>query len=103
MGNTPRLYIAKSAQPVGLNHRAMKHSSAFFRGVPVAALAAAATMAVVTLDLRLIAVSSFAVNYWWVGNVGAAVGVRSAWLDLQRILFSTGAACGSVLTVWLLR
>lgn len=77
---------------------------AFLRGLPVAILAAAATMAVISKDLRLVGVSAFAVNWYWVGSVSAAAsGVRVGWLDGQRICFSWGASLGSMLIVWLLR
>lgn len=78
-------------------------TAAFFRGLPIAALAAASTLAVVSGDLRLVFASSFAVNYWWVGNTVATNGGRVGWFDCQRIIFSLGGACGSVLMVWLLR
>lgn len=60
-------------------------------------------MAVISKDLRLVGVSSFAVNWYWVGSVSAANGGRVAWLDGQRICFSWGASLGSMFIVWLLR
>lgn len=69
----------------------------FFRGLPIAALAAAGTLAVTRGNLWEVAATSFAINIWWQANVRAVQNGTNRWA------FSVGAACGSAMTVWLLR
>ena len=69
----------------------------FLRGLPIAALAAAGTLAVTRGNLWEVAATSFAINVWWQYNVRAVQSGTNRWA------FSVGAGCGSVLTVWLLR
>jgi hypothetical protein len=53
-------------------------------------------VAIQRYGLVAVAASAFAINWYWFTNVRAVEGTN-------RICFAAGAACGSVLTVWLLR
>jgi hypothetical protein len=75
----------------------MKNGSAFFRGLPIAGLSAAGVIAITSGNLWMVAATSFAINLLWASNV------RAMRADLARGYFAAGAACGSALTVWLLR
>ena len=70
---------------------------AFFRGLPIAALSAAGVMAVSRGHLWGVFLTSYGINLWWASNV------RAVQANIPRQPFAIGAACGSVLTVWLLR
>lgn len=70
---------------------------AFLRGLPIAALQAVGILMVSRGNLWGVFVTAFAINYWWRENV------RAVQQNLPVIPFATGAACGSVLMVWLFR
>jgi hypothetical protein len=71
-------------------------ATSFLRGLPIAALQACGVVAIQRYGLVAVAASAFAINWYWFTNVRAVDGTN-------RICFAAGAACGSVLTVWLLR
>jgi hypothetical protein len=68
----------------------------FLRGLPIAALQACGVVAIQRYGLVAVAASAFAINWYWFHNV------RSVH-ENNPVMFAAGAACGSVLTVWLLR
>lgn len=70
---------------------------AFFRGLPIAALAAGGTLAVTRGNLLAVFVTSLAINFVWTRNVKAVKEGQNQWA------FAAGAACGSVITVYLFR
>jgi hypothetical protein len=71
-------------------------AASFLRGLPIAALQACGVVAIQRYGLVAVAASAFAINYYWCHNVRSVQGNNP-------IMFAAGAACGSVLTVWLLR
>jgi len=79
------------------NSRSVIAVKSFLRGFPIAGLSACGVLAVSRGSLPMVAVTSFAINIWWVGNVHAAAG------PINRYAFAAGAACGSTLVVWLVR
>jgi hypothetical protein len=70
---------------------------AFLRGAPIAGLSACGVLAIQSGNLWLVALSSLGINLLWASNVRAVSQTEGRWW------FALGAACGSVLTVWLLR
>ena len=73
-------------------------AAAFLRGLPIAGLSAAGVIAIQQRNLWLVAATSFCINRLWASNVRA---MRSD--GVGRNFFAAGAACGSVIAVWLLR
>jgi hypothetical protein len=72
-------------------------AKAFLRGLPIAGLSAAGVIAIQHRNLWAVALTSFLINRLWASNV------RAMREDLRRNWFAAGAACGSVIAVWLLR
>lgn len=69
---------------------------AFLRGLPIAALQACGVLAIQRGNLWGVALSSYAINWYWFTNVRAVT-------DGKRLWFAAGAACGSVCAVYLFR
>lgn len=71
-------------------------AKSFLRGLPIAGLSAAGVLAIQHKNLWLVAGTSLVINLLWASNVRANG-------ETNRLTFACGAACGSVLVVWLLR
>lgn len=71
-------------------------AKAFLRGLPIAALQACGVLAIQRGNLWGVALSAYAINWWWFGNVSAVAHGRRGW-------FAAGAAFGSMCAVWLFR
>lgn len=77
--------------------KAILLAKAFARGFPISALQALGVLMTTRGSLWGVLIAGFAINFWWQHNVKAVKDGTNPWA------FAVGSACGSVLTVWLLR
>lgn len=87
--------MLRSSEPVPARPSVIAAKS-FFRGLPIAGLSAAGVLAIQHKNLWLVGMTSLAINAVWANNVNRIH-------ETNRWCFACGAACGSVIVVWLLR